>query len=58
MWLDGINGKVGFAYYHFNCRHIHNNEGDIKLDEVQRSQNTIGAFGIENLFNLMPIDGI
>ena len=59
MQLDGINEKVGFAYYHLNCRHIHDNEGDIKLDEVQRSQNTFFALvGTENLFNLLPIDGI
>ena len=43
MLLDAINEKSGIAYYHLNCRHIHDNECDIKLDEVQRSQNIFCA---------------
>ena len=44
MRFDAINEMVCCAYYDLNCRHIHDNEADIKLDEVQRSQNTFCAY--------------
>ena len=39
--MDKINKKLESFYYHDNCQHIYDNEGDIKLDEVERSQNTV-----------------
>ena len=43
MYLAEINTRLLCLYYHLNCRHINDNPGDIKLDEMLISQKTFKA---------------
>ena len=43
MHLAAINKKRSCFYYHFSCRHINDNAGDIKLGVMLMCQNTFYA---------------
>ena len=39
-WED-FEEYVSYYHYHLNCRHIHDNKGDIKITVMEISQNTV-----------------
>ena len=43
VYLAAINKKRSCFYYQFNCRHINDNAGDIKLCVMLICQNTFYA---------------
>ena len=40
-YLDVIKKKMIYFHYHQKCQDITDNRGDIELDSIQSSQNTV-----------------
>ena len=41
IYLDVIKEKMIYIHYHQKCQDITDNKGDIELDIIQSSQNTV-----------------
>ena len=44
--LDTINKNLMYVYYHLKCQDITDNEGDIKLEVMESSQNTVISYNV------------
>ena len=42
--LDAINKNLMYVYYHLKCQDITDNEGDIKLEVMESSRNTVFSY--------------
>ena len=40
-YLDVINKNLMYVYYHMKCQDITDKEGDIKLEAMESSRNTV-----------------
>ena len=44
--LDVINKNLMYVYYHLKCQVITDNEGDIKLEVMESSRNTVFSYNL------------
>ena len=44
--LDVINKNLMYVYYHMKCQDITDNEGDIKLEVIESSRNTVFSYNL------------
>ena len=44
--LDVINKNLMYLYYHLKCQDITDNEGDIKLEVMESSRNTVFSYNL------------
>ena len=42
--LDVINKNFMYVYYHLKCQDITDNEGDIKIEVMESSRNTVFSY--------------
>ena len=56
--LDVINKNLMYLYYHLKCQHITDNEGDIKLEVMESSRNTVVSYNLAKWCRFNPVNRI
>ena len=44
--MDAINKNLMYVYYHLKCQDITDKEGDIKLEVMESSRNTVFSYNL------------